>query len=96
MRLGTYEPEWMEPIEEGVTEDQHLIKEAGNLYYGQLDEKTRVAHGYGVWLHASGKTVYEGQFKNGKFHGLARIIYSSGHFEGSFSDGVKNGPGTFV
>ena len=86
----------MEPIEEGVTEDQHLVKQEGNLYFGQLDSKTKVAQGYGVWLHASGKTMYEGQFVKGKFHGLGRIIYNSGHFEGTFSDGIKNGPGRFV
>ena len=51
----------MDPIEEDVTEDCHLLKlSGGNTYFGQIHEKSKVAHGYGLWLHTNGKTMYEG------------------------------------
>merc|ERR1712110_13876 len=96
-KMGTFNPSFMDPIEEGVSEDQHLVKlSGGHMYFGQLSTETKLSHGYGIWLHANGKTLYEGQFEKGKFCGLGIMIYGSGHFEGTFKDGTKNGPGKFI
>merc|ERR1711862_277939 len=95
--MGSYKPCYMDELVEDVSEAQHTINLPENhKYYGQVHPESKVANGFGIWLHANGKTLYEGQFKNGKFHGLGRIIHSGGHFEGSFKEGLKNGPGQFV
>ena len=87
----------MEPIVEGIEEGLHKIELGeGNKYFGQINKTTKKPHGQGIWTPASGTAMFQGQFKDGKFDGLARIIYGSGHFEGKFADGKKSGPGKFI
>ena len=38
--------------------------------------------------------TYDGEFKHGKYHGIASIKYADGgFFQGQFEDGVRNGTG---
>ena len=40
--------------------------------------------------------IYEGEFKDGKFHGAGTLKYKNGDFyEGEFKDGVRHGTGIF-
>merc|ERR1712110_447253 len=81
-KMGAFNPSFMDPIEEGVTEDQHLVKlSGGHMYFGQLSTETKLSHGYGIWLHANGKTLYEGKF----------IYHDDSFVNGYWANGTRDG-----
>lgn len=55
--------------------------------------KDSIIEGQGIYyFDKEGKKVYEGEFKNGKMHGIGCIKYSNGDvIEGSWIDGKKDG-----
>ena len=64
----------------------------GDLYYGYFKENK--FEGYGKYKYKSIGEVYEGQFINGKRHGIGKYIYRNGDiYEGYWSDDMRNGYG---
>ena len=38
---------------------------------------------------------YEGDFKDGLFHGQGKLVTRFGHYEGGFANNLRKGKGTF-
>lgn len=65
-------------------------------YSGEWNPKLQERHGRGIQLWID-KTIYIGQWKNDKIHGLGKIINpSSGYYEGSFVNAHAEGYGVYV
>ena len=56
-------------------------------YFGQVNEEG-LKHGFGRECWVSGQ-IYEGQFKNGKYHGFGRQIDYNFIYVGEFKDGQR-------
>jgi len=44
-------------------------------YHGMVDKLTKKANGFGRAISEDGRVMWEGQFKDGELHGVARYIY---------------------
>ena len=56
--------------------------------------KEEYADGAGKYTYSKGES-YEGNWKNGKFHGKGKFIWKDGYYhEGEFKNGRANGEGT--
>jgi hypothetical protein len=67
----------------------------GNSYEGEVRAGTVVREGRGVLVKKDG-AIYEGWFRNNKFHGRGRVISAQGDmYEGELRDGKESGFGTF-
>ena len=65
----------------------------GWRYYGSLNSTGKV-HGFGMITDATGSLLYEGQFKNGSYHGRGRTIWEDGEiYCGNYADNKKSGLG---
>lgn len=57
---------------------------------------TKLRYGRGILVRKNG-SMYEGWFKDNKFHGYGRVISEIGDvYEGELQYGKENGKGTFV
>jgi hypothetical protein len=55
------------------------------------------AEGVGVYTSAEGKTIYEGEFKEGDFDGQGRYYSPAGWiYEGGFKEGLFEGEGVIT
>ena len=68
----------------------------GEFYKG--GDKDGLKHGYGVieffdWMDGPGK--YEGEFRNGKWHGKGKFTAEWGVYEGGFKNGDFHGRGVY-
>eukprot|EP00927_Polykrikos_kofoidii_P071206 TRINITY_DN67506_c0_g1_i1.p1 TRINITY_DN67506_c0_g1~~TRINITY_DN67506_c0_g1_i1.p1 ORF type:complete len:395 (+),score=35.52 TRINITY_DN67506_c0_g1_i1:107-1186(+) len=53
-------------------------------------------HGFATMTDAEGKITYEGEFKNGKRHGLGRQLFESGDmYDGGWADGYLSDRGVY-
>ncbi|MDR1565127.1 MAG: hypothetical protein LBS74_09235 [Oscillospiraceae bacterium] len=67
----------------------------GSTYVGEFVRG--YVEGEGVYTDKSGKKVYEGSFKDGKFEGTGKYFSSEGWvYEGLFQDGKFDGEGTLT
>ena len=67
----------------------------GSKYWGQWSQnlKTRTGLGMFVWLDGS---LYEGQWRNGRSHGVGRLIHVNGDvYQGEWQFNTANGRGKF-
>ena len=71
--------------------------EAGWNFVGLFNED-KFGRGVFTWPNSSHSGVtFEGEFKNGKMHGLGKYTWSDGSFyEGELKDGKRHGAGLFV
>jgi hypothetical protein len=61
-------------------------------YFGELNRECK-AQGRGICVSYSGD-LYEGQFNNGRIHGVGRYIYANGDiYEGEFKSNIRDGYG---
>jgi hypothetical protein len=91
---------------EGLFVDgQRVMTERGKLYF-PLSEEWEVFDGYfnydftcdkeGKLIYRDG-TIYDGQFDDGKYHGIGKIIYPSGNsYEGNFVKDKMKGIGKMI
>ncbi|KAL4432621.1 hypothetical protein ABPG74_004914 [Tetrahymena malaccensis] len=64
-----------------------------DIYEGEIDDKTSLKDGWGVYLYANGEK-YEGFFQDDIIHGYGRYQFLGGHkYEGDWSQGMKHGVG---
>ena len=93
-------------VYEGSFEDgQRLRSVRGKLYF-PLSEEWEVFDGYFNYDFSCDKegklicrdgTIYEGQFDDGKYHGIGKIIYPSGNsYEGNFEKDKVKGFGKMI
>ena len=79
------------------TEDvdmKSFVLESG-IYKGHFNEKLKVPEGRGTLVTHDG-ALYEGDFVNGKFHGLGQWVHEDGSmFKGQFVKGLANGKGKY-
>jgi hypothetical protein len=86
---------------ETTTKDEHLLKlmvEEPIIYYkdGEKMYEGDVQNGYGKYYSEDGILLYEGYFKNKKFHGKGKQYIPFGIvYEGEFENGKKKGSGIF-
>uniref|UniRef100_A0A3B4UEV5 Alsin Rho guanine nucleotide exchange factor ALS2 n=1 Tax=Seriola dumerili TaxID=41447 RepID=A0A3B4UEV5_SERDU len=93
LKEATYEGRWLagKPNGRGV-----LKWPDGRIYTGEF--KNGLEDGFGEFV-APNKTLnkndhYQGQWKDGKMHGLGTYRYASGEvYDGSFQDGMRHGHG---
>ncbi|XP_008323300.1 alsin isoform X3 [Cynoglossus semilaevis] len=93
LKEATYEGHWLagKPNGRGV-----LKWPDGRIYTGEF--KNGHEDGFGEFI-ATNKTLnkkdhYEGQWKEGKMHGLGTYRYANGEiYDGSFQDGMRHGHG---
>ncbi|XP_026218330.1 alsin isoform X2 [Anabas testudineus] len=93
LKEATYEGRWLagKPHGRGV-----LKWTDGRIYTGEF--KNGLEDGFGEFT-APNKTLnkndyYQGQWKDGKMHGLGTYRYASGEvYDGSFQDGMRHGHG---
>ncbi|XP_058469615.1 alsin isoform X2 [Solea solea] len=93
LKEATYEGCWLS----GKTNGRGVLKwPDGRIYTGEF--KNGLEDGFGEFL-APNKTLnkndqYQGQWKDGKMHGLGKYRYASGEvYDGSFQDGMRHGHG---
>ncbi|MDB4345681.1 hypothetical protein OAA43_01245, partial [bacterium] len=70
--------------------ETHIIPDAG-VWNGKLNKEGE-AHGYGVFKFESG-AVYEGNLKDGEFHGKGKISNNGIAYEGDWKDDKYHGKG---
>lgn len=70
-----------------------LILENGDYFEGNfVDNEVK---GKGFYIRKRDKMLYDGEFKNNKFHGIGREEYPDGTvYNGSYQDGKKHGVGS--
>ena len=54
--------------------------ETGDWYDGNIDIQSEERDGYGIWISQYGLFVYEGEFKDGKRHGIGRVVMENGNY----------------
>ena len=81
------------PFEQCINTDHVTIDMGeGMIFHG--NSRKDLVKGYGHLTH-NGKVIYQGHFKNGKFHGFG-IYYNledGGSYEGNFSNCLYHGYG---
>lgn len=91
-----------------VSESLYRIQFSDNVVYeGGINRQTNIPYGYGK-LMLKDEAVYQGEWRNGLFHGwgklVLRMFHKKGQLErksveevtGNFTDGILNGPATLV
>ena len=64
----------------------------GDFYIGSFKENK--FNEYGKFIYKNAKEVYQGQFLDGKKHGIGRYFYKNGDiYEGYWADDMRNGYG---
>ncbi|XP_018516602.1 alsin isoform X1 [Lates calcarifer] len=93
LKEATYEGRWLN----GKPNGRGVLKwPDGRIYTGEF--KNGLEDGFGEFV-APNKTLnkndhYQGQWKDGKMHGLGTYRYASGEvYDGSFQDGMRHGHG---
>ena len=83
----------MKQADEGCAEFGIFNFEDGSRYYGSVNQ-TQNVHGFGMWTDASGSQLYEGQLRNGAYHGRGRTIWVDGEvYCGNYVENRKSGFG---
>ena len=83
----------MKGLDEGCMEFGVFNFKDGSRFYGSVNSK-RSVHGFGMWTDASGSQLYEGQFKDGAYHGRGRTIWLDGEiYDGNYVNNLKSGFG---
>lgn len=71
-----------------------VFLDEGAIYQGIQSSQGRAA-GYGIAYNTDG-SVYEGDWKDGMYSGLGRLVYDEDHFyEGDFCSGLFSGMGRY-
>ncbi|CAI2378819.1 unnamed protein product [Moneuplotes crassus] len=70
---------------------------SGDIYFGQWNLEDNSHEGIGIGINPRGQ-VYQGSFRNNRFHGSGLIIYKSGlrYYKGAIKDHKRNGNGLYV
>lgn len=78
------EIEWHEP----------MLEVSGARYEGQINIKSQEKEGFGIQI-AREESIYEGQWKSNKYHGIGRMISGGGKYiyEGQYENGKPQGKG---
>lgn len=67
-----------------------------NIDYDNRRGGTNIREGRGLLVKKDG-AIYEGWFRNNKFHGKGRVISALGDmYDGELKDGKEYGVGTFI
>ena len=94
-----YKGEWKDNSRHGKGK---LIYKDGSFYEGTWEDgmprhgKGTYKYG-GTYNYGENRDVYEGEFRDGKFHGQGKLIYKDGSvYEGTWENGMpRNGKGTY-
>ena len=71
--------------------DETFESECGDIFY--LKKDNQPVTGIIYYVHTNGQLTYEGNFRNGKKHGLERLWYECGqiHRQCTYENGVEHG-----
>ena len=69
-----------------------IVTVSGNYYEGTFHNAKLEGKGY--FCTSSGKVIYSGEFKNGKYHGFGKLYSTKDtYYEGEFVEGQRHGHG---
>jgi len=70
-----------------------LVYPSGNKYVGGFKDGLR--DGYGKMVYIDSQTVYQGEWKKGKYEGLGTQITKMWEYRGEYSEGMGHGLGVY-
>lgn len=72
------------------------IEQTDGIYQGQVDPE-ELQQGIGRYVSSKNGDIYEGEWRNGYYHGYGRLIFGKDHavdyYMGQWSNGRRNGLG---